>query len=139
MPELREDKSIHGDTALMIATFHGDFRLVQYLAEQGGLDVNTRDHQGYTPFIAACANGYHELVIYFMCILKADTKITGYNKQSAAHRAAYYGESKVIRMIKRYTSLKFDQPDKRGNTPFHYAAMGSHFQTIRIMLEYVRN
>lgn len=137
MPELKEDKSIHGDTALMISTFHGDLRLVKFLIEEGGLDMNTRDHQGYTPFIAACANGYHELVIYLMCIMKADTKITGYNKQSAIHRAAYYGESKVIRMLKRYTNLKFDQPDKRGNTAFHYAAMGSHFNTITIMLEFV--
>jgi ankyrin repeat protein len=138
MPEVREDKSIHGDTALMIAVFQGNFRLSKFLAEEAGLNINTRDHQGYTPFIAACANGFLELVIYFMCILKVDTSIKGYNKQSAIHRAAYYGESKVIRILKRYTKLRFDQPDKRGNTPFHLAAMGSHFQTIRIMLEFVK-
>ena len=137
IPLIKEDKSVHGDTALMIATFQDDLKTVSWLVEEGKLDVNTRDNQGYTPFIAACANGYLKLVIYFLCMTSVDPEISGYNKQTAMHRAAFYGETKVIQFVHKLRKLSLDQPDKKGNTPFHYAAVESHFSTIRVMLDYL--
>lgn len=139
IPDLiKEDKSAFGDTALMIATFNNNFELVQYLVDSGGLNINCRDNQGFTPLIAACANGYIDLAVYYLCVKQADWKIKGYNKQSAMHRAAFYGEIKVIRLLDKYTKLSLSGVDKRGNTPFHLAAVNSHFQTIRVMIHLVQ-
>lgn len=128
---IKEDKSFSGDTALMIATFNNDLEMVRYLVEEQGFDVNCRDNKGYTPFIAACANNYMDLVIYFRFIAKVDTSIRGFDKQSAAHRAAFYGNIEVLMVIENYTTLRNNQPDKWGNLPIHYAAMNNHFSVVR--------
>lgn len=99
---MKEDKNNTGDTALMIATLNGNFEIVRYLVEEGELDINCRDNQGFTPFVAACANDFVEIIAYLMCVKKADTSIKGYNKQSAAHRAAFYGNIKALRLISKY-------------------------------------
>ena len=134
---IKEEKSVHGDTALMIATFNNDLYTIRFLIDLGGLSVNCRDNQGFTPLIAACANGFLDIAIFLLCLRKADPNITGYNKQSALHRAAYYGQIKILRLLKKYTKLKFSHADKNGNTPMHLAAMKCHVEAIRVMLEYV--
>lgn len=131
---IKEDKSFMGDTALMIATFNNDMDTVRYLVEEEKVDVNCRDNKGYTPFIAACANNYFDLVVYFKFIAKCDTTIRGFDKQSAAHRAAFYGNQEVLLFLDSYTNVKCDQPDKRGNLPIHYAAINNHFSVCRYLM-----
>ena len=128
---IRADKSFLGDTALMIATFNNDLETVRYLVEEENFDVNCRDNKGYTPFIAACANNYMDLVIYLRFVAKADTSIRGYDKQSAAHRAAFYGHNEILIFLDSYSEVRINQPDKRGNLPIHYAAMNHHFSVVR--------
>ena len=128
---IKGDKSFTGDTALMIATFNDDLEMVKYLVEEQGFDVNCRDNKGYTPFIAACANNYMDLVVYYRFIAKADTGIRGFDKQSAVHRAAFYGNIEVLLVLENYTTLRNNQPDKWGNLPIHYAAMNNNFSVVR--------
>jgi ankyrin repeat protein len=136
---VKEDKSFMGDTALMIATFNKDFEMVKYLVEEEDVDVNCRDNRGYTPFIAACANNFMDLVIYFRFLTKADTTIRAFDKQSAAHRAAFYGNVEVLVFLSTYTTVRLNQPDKRGNLPIHYAAMNSHFSVCRYLYKLQEN
>lgn len=131
---IRQDKSFLGDTALMIATFNNDFPMVRYLVEEEKFDPNCRDNKGFTPFIAACANGYIELMAYFRFVAKVDVNIRGFDKQSAAHRAAYYGNLQVLIILENYTEIRLNQPDKRGNLPVHYAAMNNHFSVVRFLM-----
>ena len=103
---IKQDKSFMGDTALMIATFNNDIDTVKYLIEEEKFDVNCKDNRGYTPFIAACANNFMDLVIYFRFVAKADVEIRGFDKQSAAHRAAFYGHLEVLILLDKYTTLR---------------------------------
>lgn len=128
---IRDDKSFQGDTALMIATFNNDIDMVRYLVEEEDFEVNCRDNKGFTPFIAACANNLIELVSYFRFFTNADVTARSYDKQSAAHRAAYYGHLETLIFLGTYTDIRLNQPDKRGNLPIHYAAMNSHFAVVR--------
>ena len=123
-----------GDTALMIATFNNDLETVKYIVEEEKFDVNCRDNRGYTPFIGACANNFIDLVIYFRFVAKADVEIRGFDNQSAAHRAAFYGHFEILTLLDKYTTLRTNQPDKRGNLPVHYAAMNNHFNVVRYLL-----
>ena len=51
-----EDKNFEGDTALMLAVYTGNLKLVKTLIESYNANPNTRENQGFTPFIAACSN-----------------------------------------------------------------------------------
>jgi len=39
---------------------------VRLLVEQGKVDLNSKEGEGFTPFMAACANGKIEIVEYFL-------------------------------------------------------------------------
>ena len=128
---IKDDKSFSGDSALMIATFNNDLEMVKYLVEEEKFDVNCRDNKGFTPFIAACANNFMDLIIYFRFVAKSDTSIRGFDKQSASHRAGFYGHIEVLIFLDIYTQVRSNQPDKWGNLPIHYAAMNNHFAVVR--------
>ncbi len=53
----------YGNTALMIAAWHGELDIVKYLVEQGAC-CNQQDSNGYTPLIKACIRKYPEVVNY---------------------------------------------------------------------------
>ncbi len=46
----------------MIATLSGNLDLVRLLVKNYKLNVNTRENEGYTPLMAACSNGFIEMV-----------------------------------------------------------------------------
>jgi hypothetical protein len=62
-------------------------------------------------------------------------KKRSYDKQTAVHRAAYYGNTKILKIISASIQLSFSKKDKRGNTPLHYASQKFNIQTIRYLLE----
>lgn len=62
----------YGNTALMIAAWHGRLDLVKYLVEQGAC-CNQQDFNGYTPLIKACIKNYPEVAKYLFD--KTDRKI----------------------------------------------------------------
>lgn len=128
---LKEDKSFQGDTALMIATFNNDLEAIQYLVDEQKMDINCRDNKGYTPFICAAANGFVDLMIYFIFIAKADCTLRSYDKQNAAHRAAFFGNIRVLALLDSHTKVRLNQPDKFGNLPIHYAAINNHFSVVK--------
>ena len=53
----------YGNTALMIASWHGRIELVKYLVEQGAC-CNQQDFNGYTPLIKACLRKQPDVALY---------------------------------------------------------------------------
>jgi ankyrin repeat protein/DNA-binding XRE family transcriptional regulator len=53
----------YGNTALMIASWHGELDIVKYLVEQGAC-CNQQDFNGYTPLIKACIRKNPEVAKY---------------------------------------------------------------------------
>lgn len=53
----------YGNTALMVASWHGRLEIVKYLVEQGAC-CNQQDSNGYTPLIKACIQKREEVVEY---------------------------------------------------------------------------
>jgi ankyrin repeat protein len=65
---------------------------VRLLVEQGKVDLNSKEGEGFTPFMAACANGKIEIVEYFLSDPKCNVSAKNLQGQTAIHRAAFYGE-----------------------------------------------
>lgn len=53
----------YGNTALMIAAWHGRLEMVKFLVEQGAC-CNQQDSNGFTPLIKACIKNHPEVAIY---------------------------------------------------------------------------
>lgn len=53
----------YGNTALMIAAWHGRLDIVKYLVEQGAC-CNQQDFNGFTPLIKACIRKHPEVILY---------------------------------------------------------------------------
>ena len=53
----------YGNTALMIAAWHGRLDIVKYLVEQGAC-CNQQDFNGFTPLIKACIRKHPEVIRY---------------------------------------------------------------------------
>ena len=53
----------YGNTALMIAAWHGRLEIAKYLVEQGAC-CNQQDFNGYTPLIKACIKKYPDVALY---------------------------------------------------------------------------
>ena len=53
----------YGNTALMIAAWHGRLEIAKYLVEQGAC-CNQQDFNGYTPLIKACLRKNIEVALY---------------------------------------------------------------------------
>ena len=53
----------YGNTALMIASWHGRIELVKYIVEQGAC-CNQQDFNGYTPLIKACLRKQPDVALY---------------------------------------------------------------------------
>lgn len=53
----------YGNTALMIAAWHGRIDIVKYLVEQGAC-CNQQDYNGYTPLIKACLRNQPLVALY---------------------------------------------------------------------------
>ncbi|KAL4489904.1 hypothetical protein ABPG72_010803 [Tetrahymena utriculariae] len=131
----KEDKNFDGDTALMLAVLYIKVRL---LVEKGNADINCKESEGFTPFMAACANGKLEIVEYLM---NKNCKIYSKNQQgqTAIHRAAFYGEVQVIRLLLKNTKLLLTSRDSRGNTCLHFAAMRLNMTCFRYILKKLGN
>lgn len=99
------------------------------------MKVNQREMDGNTPFMAACANGYLDIVQFFVTEAKAKTTIKNSEGQTALHRACYYGQIKVIKYLLEKTRLSLFQKDKKGNTCLHLAAMKVNISCIRYIIK----
>ena len=60
-------------------------------------------------------------------------------KQTALHRAAFYGNEKAINYLLDSTPLRVDQADIFGDTPVHLAARGFNITVLRKMVIFCNN
>jgi len=94
------------------------------LLEKYGANVNCTENEGFTPLMAACANG-HLPIVQYLVFENNETKILMKNEnlQTALHRAAYYGQTEILHFLLTNTKLSITTEDSCGNNCLLLACM----------------
>lgn len=87
-----------GNTALMIAAWHGRNDILKYLIQQGAC-TNQQDTNGYTALIKACIKGNNDSVK--MLLPLTDSRIRSFEGLNAKEYAARTRNSEIVELIEK--------------------------------------
>lgn len=110
------------------------FAIIEYLIKVKAVNVNIAENRGFTPFLAACASGDHQLVNYLI-ENGANFKVRSRDGQTGMHRAAFHGNEEVIIYLIKQIKMNTLTLDNQGNLPIHYACMKLNISCIRILIK----
>jgi Amt family ammonium transporter len=150
-----------GRTALHQACQAGQLGAVRFLVALKNVDVNVKDHDGFTPMADAVENGHLEVATLLkdnggvlglqdgaLCILAAkgktieierlikagvDVNTSDYDKRSPLHLAASTGQEKVVKMLLA-NSANVNALDRNNGTPLDDAKSGQHAAIIELLV-----
>ena len=132
---------VHGNSALLYASYQGHFGIVRLLCERGA-SIRQANKLGDTPLIAACRKG-HTAIVKLLCRYSADanegipcTDVTGKTIWIAVpiEEAAFHGHTSVVELL-----LQMGVDLEARNTINDYtallaAASQGHESTLRCLL-----
>ncbi|XP_059168436.1 putative ankyrin repeat protein RF_0381 [Physella acuta] len=128
-------KDISGDSPLCISAERGKIDIVKFLV-QNGADVNI----GKTPpLFYACDKGYFEIKKYLIdagaveILRNVNYTVSPYG-ETALLCAASRGYSNIVELLLQY-GADVKQVDIEGNTALNLSILGTHVETVRILLQ----
>ncbi|GAB5356391.1 hypothetical protein AAMO2058_000286200 [Amorphochlora amoebiformis] len=128
-----EYRDSDGDTALIKAALFGHIRVVSYLVERGGAEVNATGNNHQTALIWAAWNGKLQVVRYLVLKAHANPKIQGYKKRTALEWAEKWRRKDVVEFLKAHfksQALHADYPSQNA-----YPDPGPAFLLSKAQLE----
>lgn len=122
----------NGDTPLTYACTNGNYRLVKQLVD-GGVDMNFKSQDGYTPLFLAVQNKHNDIVDYLLTKGAAIDEYNGENGDTALIMAAYDGNLKMTQtLVNAGASINLKSTD--GYTPLYTAVQGNHMNVVDYLL-----
>jgi ankyrin repeat protein len=122
------------DTLVFHAIHNGDYAVAEALL-MAGADVNAPSgYMEYTPFILACNKG-DTTAIDLLVKYKADVHARTYDKETGLHRAAWRGDSALIRRLVEGLGCDVNAQNYLGQTAMFCAVSSNFPETIRILME----
>ncbi|XP_046566061.1 histone-lysine N-methyltransferase EHMT2-like [Haliotis rubra] len=115
----------NGDNMLHCVCRGGDVEMVKYVISQNFVDINSRGHYGWTPMMAAAANG-HRKVFDLVMSKGGDASLVDESGDNILHWVCRIGD---VEMVKYVISLNFVDINSRGHTgrtPMMVAAANGH-------------
>ena len=128
-----------GTTALTAASRSRNFELVKYLLEELRLDVNARDHLGWTPLYCAVLDNQPELVKYYLDH-GADIGSRDREKRTVLITAAhgtFTTDEQALELLKLLIDrgAEVDAQDKKGFTALFEAALQRKIKCIGFLID----
>ncbi|KAI3321517.1 hypothetical protein HD806DRAFT_502761 [Xylariaceae sp. AK1471] len=113
---------------LFLACDYGLFEIVLILLSTEGLNVETGDEDGYTPFHAACKNGHANIVRHLLSNTSVD--IASKCAENLEIDLFYFAEesvhSEVVEITSKCETVSLD--------PFYSAAVNGHGEVVDILI-----
>jgi len=113
----------------------GDIKIVDYLINSMGLEINYRDSNGNTPFMEAILNNQKE--VYKMLFEKyyANAEISDNAGKTALSFACLSNNTEMASYLITKCKVNPNQQNKWKDAPIHYAAEANNLQLIKLLVE----
>jgi len=122
-----------GNSALMFTASFGTPEMLSLICISQGVDVNAKNHQGSSGFLAACTLGKLEMVRALLS-LGADPTTTNDQGQNGLMLASFYGHKITVAFLLLNTNINIRATDMNGDTALMFAAQGDHWGITKMLL-----
>ena len=132
-------KDPDGNTPLILASWHGDTKMVQFLINTKDIDLDMPNHHGTTALMLASVNGQTQIVKLLMdygADVNAQNKNNGHVTalMMASHyfpEEGYFGHTEVVKLLVKKANL--DLQNDSGHTALMYASIGA-VDVVRVLI-----
>ena len=121
------------DKMLFKSSLSGDKEGVIAALAQGGR-VAMRNHQGFTPLIAAALFGHTDICGLLLAHGSNVNEVLPDAKQTALHHAASRGHNPSVETLLSW-GAEVNPQDHQGATPLHLACLGGHLLCVLTLLK----
>ncbi|CAB9501602.1 Ankyrin Repeat Protein [Seminavis robusta] len=124
----------YGDTPLHFASWHGHAQVVEELLGRHRVDIEVKNHGGYTPLHCASYDGRLKPL---QLLLKAGTSVDVCNDletgETALHYACRYNRVPCIQALQKFHA-NLNATMANGNTGLHETSHCGHVETVQELL-----
>ncbi|XP_025115777.1 ankyrin repeat domain-containing protein 27-like isoform X1 [Pomacea canaliculata] len=126
-----------GYTALHMAAYHGQGKLIDLLIQSGAV-VDATDYLGLTPLHLACQRGFQNVMLLLLHF-GADPMIKDNEGNTALHHCCLNGHEDCVKGLVFYdtssSKLQVNGTNDIGDTALHMAAKWGYENIVKILLE----
>ena len=110
----------------------GDVAIIETMLSLG-LDIDSRDSFGTTPFLVAAASGKMQAV-NFLLVKGADLSLTTYKGRNLLHAAAEGGKVSIVQTLLSQSNIAIDSRDDDEITSLMIAASNNNLEVVEYLL-----
>jgi 7,8-dihydropterin-6-yl-methyl-4-(beta-D-ribofuranosyl)aminobenzene 5'-phosphate synthase len=132
-PELVNQVSEHGFTALHLATNGGHMAIMKLLLDSGA-DIDVKDRDGDAPIHWAAYAGQDE-ALQLLLKRKVDSKARNRRGWTALMWTAARGHASTAKLLIA-AGLKVNTSSLEGSTPLHEASVNGHTDVVKLLLDH---
>lgn len=121
---------IDNETPIFEAIHQKDLKLVKYLVEECGADIEHREIQDRTPLYHSCSVGcldISEFLISKGADINAKTKIG----RTCLAKSCWNGHHEIVKFLLQYEQADTETQDNQGRTALHMAVWGQYGGRLR--------
>ena len=96
--------------------------------------INECDQYQNTPLHAAAKNG-HKRALLSLIRAGANTSAKNVEEETAFHKAAKFGQNKILEELNSIDSKLINDGDSNKDTALHLAAKGCHYKTVQLLID----
>ena len=128
-----EDKD--GDRPLHIAcTFSGNVKLVKYLVEEAGCDINAKGHKDYTSLHWACAENQLEIVKFLSSKQECNREARAKDGNRPLHIACrFYDNVELVRYLVEEAGCDINAKGQNDYTSLHWACYQNQLEIVKFL------
>ena len=134
LPITRKPEKCEND--IFTAINHGNLLSVRYFIENERVSVETKNKNGYTPFLIASLHGELQIMKYLDVVCHVNVNETNINGYTALHLASRHSNTKVIEYLVEQKRFDVNQRTKDyGWTPLIEASYFGNISAVKYFIE----